>query len=179
MLSIGIIVGLLLILFSRYFIRVPKINPPISSHNIISPAFGQIIRVEKTDKYVHFCIFLGLLDPHIQYIPYDGILTKTIHKQGEFNRAYIIEKSNHNERMEHTIKTKLGNIYVIQIAGMLARRIYSYIKPGSIVKQGEKLGIIKLGSRVDISIPWSPKIQILKKKGDKVRGGESVLVFVR
>lgn len=176
--SLGIIIGVLIILFLYYFTKVPKLNSQISLNNILSPATGKIVRVNKTDKYVHFCIFLGLFDDHIQYIPYNGILNGSIHKPGEFHPAYMLEKSKYNERMEHTIETKLGTMYVTQIAGLVARRIYSYIKPKSIVKQGEKLGIIKLGSRVDISIPWSPKMRILKKKGGKVKGGKSVLVLV-
>ncbi len=159
-----------------YFFRIPKINPPISLNNIISPASGKIIHLEKTDKFIHFVIFLGILDPHIQYVPYNGFLSKKTYVPGTFKYAYLMQKSKHNERQIHKMYTKFGNLYVIQIAGMIARRIVSFLEPKTFVKQGDKLGLIRFGSRVDLIIPNIRQMNILKQSGDKVIGGETVLV---
>lgn len=173
-----IFLSLISFLFLLYFFRIPKITQPISLNNIISPASGKIIHFTKTDKYIHFAIFLSVFDTHLQYVCYDGYLSKKTYVPGTFKYAYLFQKSQYNERLIHEIYTKFGKMYVVQIAGMICRRIVSFLEPKSFIKQGDRLGLIKFGSRVDLIIPNMPHMNILKQSGDKVIGGETVLVSI-
>ncbi len=168
--------SLLSLAFLFYFFRVPDIRVSKGLNSILSPASGKIINIVQNDKFIHFSIFLGILNPHVQYIPYDGYLSNTSYMPGTFKFAYLFKKSNYNERKIYNFVTRLGLISVIQIAGLLGRRLVSFIEPKTFVKKGMMLGMIKFGSRVDIIIPYLPQMSINKQVGDVVKGGESILV---
>ena len=161
------------------FFRVPKINTIIDNNTITSPAFGKIkkITINHTLRIVRISIFLSLTDPHIQYIPYDGYILNQTYKVGTFKPAFMFEKSKYNERMTHIIKTKIGEIKVIQIAGIIARNIISFVKINENVKKGDKLGMIKFGSRVDIIVPKLNNMKILVKENTYIKGGEPLIEF--
>ena len=88
------------------FFRIPKIIPNINNNVITSPAFGKVQKIIINEKNILISIFLSILDPHIQYAPYDGYISKQDYKKGKFEPAFMFEKSNHNEKMINEITTK-------------------------------------------------------------------------
>ncbi len=166
----------ILMIFIYFFYRIPLNNPQINKQFIYAPSYGIIKNIEKTNDFLHIVIFIRLHDPHIQYIPYSGFLTKILYKPGEFNPAYMIKKGKYNEKMIYHINTYRGNIIVSQIAGVLARSIIPFGKEKTTVKQNEELGLIKFGSRCDIFIPLSNPLKILVKSGDYVQCSYTKLI---
>lgn len=149
---------------------------------IVAPADGKIQNIKNIkDKEIGNCvqisIFMNIYNVHVNRMPLDGHILKIVHKYGSHIPAFKKE-SEKNERLIITIKTKIGKIKIIQIAGTIARRIKPYIKEGDKLKKGDKIGIIKLGSRVDIFIP---KIKIKKinvKIGEKIKAGENTIAEI-
>lgn len=171
--------GLFLLYFLFYFFRVPKMPiMPMHKNPILSPAFGTIRDIKMSEKYVHVVITLSLFDPHVQYVPYPGILRKKIYKKGDFKPVYFTSKSQYNERMVTMFDTGIGPITVSQIAGMLTRRIHNFLRPLQVVRKGEHMGFICFGSRVDILFPRRNNIKLGVTVGERVRGGETVLAYV-
>lgn len=162
-----------IIIFLLFFFRKPNIELVNNDSKILSPTFGTIQKIEKTNFHTKIKIFLSLFDPHYQYYPVNGQVIQTEHKKGEFNPAYIMEKSDYNERFKTVIRSKFGVVKIIQIAGQIARRIFNYSKLLHQVKQGDILGLIAFGSRVDIIIP--NYFKICCKVGDKVEGAKTTL----
>jgi len=114
------------------------------------------------------------LDVHAQYVPMDGVVSGVEYdRTGRFSIAYTVDKSIHNEKMITTISTSRGTIKVYQIAGMVTRHIVSYLSSAERVRRGEKLGMICLGSRVDLELPYGVLIRV--KAGDVIRGGRDVI----
>jgi phosphatidylserine decarboxylase len=152
------------------FYRDPDIDHNIFNKNhIYSPANGKILKIVETYKYYLITIFLNLHNVHIQYIPYDGVIKNIKHIPGKYYLASS-DCADNNEKMITTIKTDIGYIYVIQIAGKLVRRIVNFNNINDTLKVGDKLGIIKFGSRVDIQIP-KHKVKLLVKQNDIIHGG--------
>lgn len=139
-----------------YFHRVPRIQVTYHSPNIItSPTYGTIKRIHQINKHqTSIEIFLSLFDVHVQYIPiHQGIVTKQIYIEGTFKPAFILKKSEYNERMITTIHTpNVGDVIVEQIAGILARRIFNFVDICTDVYRGKELGFISFGSRVDVTV---------------------------
>lgn len=162
--------------FLFYFFRIPVTNEKKDLKYIFAPCFGKVKEIKNVGDYLQIAIFINVSDPHIQYIPYDGVITKKIYKKGEFNPAYMIKKGKYNEKMIYHMNTVRGNIIVTQIAGVIARTIVPFVKEKQIVEQHEELGLIKLGSRCDIFIPNSNPIKVLVKKGDYVKGTITKLI---
>jgi len=143
--------------------------------HLISPSYGKITGIrDQGDGYIRISIFLNLWDVHEQYMPVSGIIQNVNYKPGEFNGAYFLEKSDKNERMDTLITGPYGLVGVSQIAGYIFKTIVLDVKRGQQVEQGDKLGRIKFGSRVDLVIP-NIGTKILAKVGDKVVGGTTVL----
>ena len=115
---------------------------------------------------------MNIHNVHVNRMPIDGIIRETIHLPGSHLPAFKKE-SEKNERFIIKIKTSIGMIKITQIAGTLARRIVPYIKKDDIIKKGEKIGIIRLGSRVDLYLPNNKYLKYKVKKGDKLNAGES------
>ncbi len=135
------------------FFRIPVIKVVNDENAIVAPSFGRIQKIMKIDNQIYISIFLSVFDPHIQYVPYNGLLLSQIYKKGTFRAAFLWEKSTFNERMIHNFETRVGTISVVQIAGMIARTIIPFIFAKKDVKKGEQIGMIKFGSRVDIIVP--------------------------
>ncbi len=167
----GIIISILLLL---YFFRNPDTLIIDQNEKIYAPCYGQIQKIEHTDSHYHVVVFLNIFDVHVQYIPINGTIVNQKHTDGTFNPAYLLKKSKYNEKMEHTIRSKLGDIVITQYAGMIARRIISFKKTGDIVKTGEPLGLIKFGSRVDIFIP-KDKVELTCYVGQYLVGGKTII----
>jgi phosphatidylserine decarboxylase len=170
--------GLFLLYFLYFFFRVPKMGIiPIHNNPILSPTYGTIRKISKSGGFIHISITLSLFDPHVQYVPFNGIVRKKIYKKGEFKPVYFLEKSNYNERMITMFDTNVGQITVAQIAGMITRRIHNFTRPLQIMRKRDHLGFITFGSRVDILFPSSDKIKLAVTVGERVKGGETVLAY--
>tara|TARA_B100001758_G_scaffold124711_1_gene107328 strand:- start:1997 stop:2494 length:498 start_codon:yes stop_codon:yes gene_type:complete len=156
-----------------YFYRFPnRIIKNKDNMNILSPSDGKIVKIIKERDYYKIIVFLSIFDVHIQWYPINGIITHSEYKTGKFNLAYILEKSDYNEKYITEIKNSNGKIRVVQIAGMVARRIVNNSKINKKVKQGDYMGMIKLSSRIDIYLPVN-NVKLLVKKGDKIYGNHT------
>lgn len=149
-----IILYILSIIILVWFYRLPDTSTFIMNHNIIfAPCDGIVKSVNYDDRTrCHkIIVFLNILDQHHQYYPISGIIEDSEHTSGSFHPAYILEKSKYNERHSTTIRSHYGDIITVtQIAGQVARRIVNNSIRGMIVNQGQRMGMIKLSSRVDI-----------------------------
>ena len=160
---------LVLSLFLLYFYRDPQRT--IES-GIVSPADGLVQRAEIKKGMVYFSIFMNVHNVHVNRSPFDGRVISIKHKSGGYLPAFS-KDSDKNERLLTKIETSIGMMKVIQIAGVLVRRIVSYVKPNYEVAKGERIGLIHFGSRVDLSFE-SAGIDICVKKGDKVLAGQKL-----
>jgi len=162
--------------FFVIFFRDPDREPPDDPKLIVAPADGKIIRIDKMNKsYIRICTFMNVHNVHVNRMPIDGQITKITHKLGGFKPAYD-KDSEDNERVHITAKTRLGKIEIVQIAGLLARRIVPYVQEGQKVERGQRIGIIRLGSRVDLVLPVN-KVEV--EIGMKVQAGTSVIAKIR
>ena len=171
------ILSLILLIFTFYFFRDPERVVPIGDDILVSPADGLITNITETKEgkktYIKVSIFLSIFNVHIQRLPITGEVTKVDYIEGKFINATLDKASDENERLKITIKNENNLIYVTQIAGLIARRIVNYVKPNENINQGERYGIIKFGSRVDIEFPNSFKL--LVNEGQQCIGGETII----
>ncbi len=166
------VISLALPLFVLFFFRDPDRTSP--ENGVISPADGKIKEIEKQENGTRISIYMGLSNVHVNRSPLEGeILGQDYHSGG--HKPAFSKKSSRNERLSTRINTDIGEVEVVQIAGVLARRIHSYIDKGDAVNRGERIGIIAFSSRVDVVIPVDP-VSISVEVGDKVKAGESVIV---
>ena len=171
------ILSLILLIFTFYFFRDPERVVPIGDDILVSPADGLISNIterkEGKKTYIKVSIFLSIFNVHIQRLPISGEVTKVDYIEGKFINATLDKASDENERLKITIKNGNNLIYVTQIAGLIARRIVNYVKPNENINQGERYGIIKFGSRVDIEFPNNFKL--LVNEGQQCIGGETII----
>lgn len=177
----GVVLALLataLLGFFVYFFRDPRRMPPAGENCILSPGDGKVIVVEErtfTDgtTYNLVSIFLSVFDVHVNRIPIDGTVQRVVHVPGRFHRAYEPQAVSENERTEITIASRFGDVRFSQVAGILARRIVCRVREGDVVSRGDRFGLIRFGSRVDLFL--NRRVQIEVKIGDRVAGGVSVI----
>ena len=169
-----------LTLFSLYFFRDPDRNPPKLDNVIVSPADGEVIIIKDAfekdfinEDVTQISIFMSPLNVHVNRIPIDGTSDYLKYHKGEYLVAFHDKADERNERMEIGITSKFGKIKYTQIAGFVARRIVCDLKEGQKVNMGDRFGMIKFGSRVDVYAPKSWKLVV--KKGDIVKAGETIL----
>ena len=171
------ILSLILLIFTFYFFRDPERVVPIGDDILVSPADGLITNIteikEGKKTYIRVSIFLSIFNVHIQRLPISGVVTKVDYIEGKFINATLDKASDENERLKITIKNGNNLIYVTQIAGLIARRIVNYVKPNENINQGDRYGIIKFGSRVDIEFPNNFKL--LVNEGQQCIGGETII----
>ena len=171
------IISLILLIFTFYFFRDPERVVPIGHDILVSPADGLITNITEIKEgkklYTKVSIFLSIFNVHIQRLPISGEVTKVDYIEGKFINATLDKASDENERLKITIKNGNNLIYVTQIAGLIARRIVNYVKPNEIINQGDRYGIIKFGSRVDIEFPNNFKL--LVNEGQQCIGGETII----
>jgi len=177
-LFISIVLFLMMVFFLVFF-RDPERD---IGEGVVAPADGKIREISRVkDDDVGECTkistFMNLYNVHVNRMPFDGVIKDIIHIDGSHLPAFKKE-SERNERVIITANTDIGTIKIIQIAGTLARRIIPYIKKGDKLKKGEKIGMIRLGSRVDVYLPVK-KIKALNiKVGDVVRAGEDTIAEI-
>jgi len=175
-----ILLSLFFLGLSVNFFRDPERQIPKQNNVIVSPADGKVILVKKliNHKYVsgtskQISIFMSPLDVHVNRIPICGKVKFIEYHKGKFFQAFTDKAAEENERTEFGIETKFGKVFFTQVAGAIARRIIYEIKENDDVVIGERFGMIKFGSRVDIIVPenWHEKVQV----GSKTTAGETIL----
>lgn len=152
------------IIFFRDPERIPK-------DGIVACADGKITKIEKVDDQVKIVTVMNLHNVHVNRAPYDGVVTNIEHHNGKHIPAFS-KDSDRNERVKTTLTTHIGEIKIIQIAGAFARRIEPYVHEGDNIKKGQRIGMIRFGSRVDLYLPEN-KVKITASEGDLVRAAES------
>ena len=168
--------GLLTVCVSAFF-RDPERQVPLMPGAIVSPADGRIMEVAEEAGGLRISIFLSVLDVHINRAPYEGRVSAVTYTPGRFLAAYRREASVVNEANSITIEHRDRVFVVKQIAGVLARRIVCRVQPGSVLEKGQRYGLIRFGSRTDLVLP--PEVEVVVGVGDSVRGGETVLAFLK
>jgi len=166
---------LILILVLRFF-RIPRRRPFIDAKSIVAPADGKVVAVEKVHQKefldapcIQVSIFMSIHDVHMNFYPVSGHVRYMKYHPGRYLVARHPKSSSLNERYSVGIMTEEGPLLVCQIAGYVARRIKCYSKPDQAVKQGEEMGFIKFGSRLDLFIPTDAEVKI--KPGERTLGG--------
>ncbi|MBI5376145.1 MAG: phosphatidylserine decarboxylase family protein [Candidatus Schekmanbacteria bacterium] len=177
--SLSIIVTALTIFVIAFF-RDPERNTPEGEGLVISPADGKIIRLEKVKNSIlsgeeHFMvsIFMSVFNVHVNRIPLSGKVTGKKYNYGKFISAFKEKSSNENENNVIVVRGKKHAAEVVQIAGLIARRIVCWVNVGDDVSVGNRFGLIRFGSRVDVYLPVSFEPGIVK--GQKVKAGETIL----
>ncbi|HEB76032.1 MAG TPA: phosphatidylserine decarboxylase family protein [Nitrospirae bacterium] len=169
-----------LFLFMLFFFRDPERAVPAGKDIFVSPADGKVIVVRDTteDEYIggrarQISIFMSPFNVHVNRAPCDGKVVTVKHTPGGFSAAYTDEASLSNENIAMLLDTEYGKVLVRQVAGLVARRAVCRVAPGDRLKRGERYGIIKFSSRVDLYLP--EEVEILVKVGQRVRAGETIV----
>jgi phosphatidylserine decarboxylase len=168
---------LFLALFVFSFFRDPDRVIPSEPGAIVSPGDGRVVVVQDEDYAgkpgKRVSIFLAVWNVHVNRSPAAGRITKMEYRPGKFVAAMRANASSENEQNVFTLSTDAGELVFKQIAGLIARRVVSWKKAGDTVARGERIGLVRFGSRVDLWLPQ--QAQILVKVGQNVKGGSSVL----
>jgi phosphatidylserine decarboxylase len=170
--------------FVTQFFRDPTRKIPAEPLGIICPADGRVVSVgDIHDPYLdresrRVSIFMNVFNVHSNYSPTEGIVKERWYNPGRFFNAALDKAAKENERNALWIQTDEGDdIVVVQVAGLIARRILCYKQPGERIGQGERFGFIRYGSRVDIYLP--PDTEIRVSLGDKVKAGSDVVATLK
>lgn len=179
-----ILIAAAILFLTLNFFRDPERKTPSAINIVVAPADGKII-VIKQNIFNHFVgencnqisIFMSPLNVHVNRIPIDGKVEHLKYYEGKFVAAFDDKASENNERMETGIVNSEGKILFTQVAGFLARRIVNELKIGDEVKTGERFGMIKFGSRVDIFVPskYIPAVNL----NENVYAGETILFEIK
>lgn len=174
----ALLFGLMLAL--ALFFRETKREADFTDQQIVSPASGKLIDIREVFEpeflkanVRRVSIFMSLFDEHINYAPVNGEVVSLRHRAGGFKKAYLEEASDCNEAQEIGWHFPGGDILMRQIAGVVARRIVCRCRAGDSMRAGEKLGLIRLGSRVELFLPLSTHLRV--SPGQKVTGGVTVI----
>jgi phosphatidylserine decarboxylase len=170
-------VPILLVCFFLWFFRDPNRTIPADTRLIVSPADGVVTEADwistPDGTRLRLSIFLNVFNVHVNRSPVGGTVVACDYRKGSFRNAMSADSSTENEHTRITIDGGGYQVSFRQIAGLLARRIVTTVKPGDVVQRGVRVGLIKFGSRVDVYLP--PSTELLVQKGTKVAGGSSVL----
>lgn len=170
--------------FVTFFFRNPQRNVPQDNALLVSPADGTVMSVSEVfeDQFLNapgikVSIFLSVFDVHVNRSPVEGDIKFQQYTCGRFKPAFKATAGFENER--HAIGLECGEmkILVTQVAGLIARRIVSWVTLGSVLEKGQRYGMIKFGSCTEVVVPLT--VDILVKKGDRVKGGETIIGRVR
>lgn len=164
-------------LFVFYFFRDPERKIPSEPGTVVSPADGRVVVIvdEMLDSTMghRISIFLSIWNVHIQRAPVAGRIADVVYRPGKFYAAFRSAASVENEQNIIYVHTPQGQLVFKQIAGAIARRVLCWKREGETVALGERVGLIRFGSRVDIWLPMEAEVTV--KKGQMVKGGESIL----
>ncbi|MEW6116274.1 MAG: phosphatidylserine decarboxylase family protein [Nitrospirota bacterium] len=171
---------LLLTGFMLFFFRDPERTPPPGDAVFVAPADGRIILIQNVaeetylkERAIEVSIFMSPFNVHVNRAPCDGVVECVVHTPGKFLSAFKPEASLQNENIAMLLKGKSGRVLVRQVAGAIARRAVCRVRPGDCLKKGERYGVIKFSSRLDIYLPEDTVLKV--KLGDKVTAGETII----
>lgn len=180
-------IGVVLSLWCFYFFRDPPRVTPQRAGLVVAPADGVVVSVGPAvppvelemgpEPMTRIGIFLNLFDVHVNRMPIAGTVERTRYHPGQFVNASLDKASDVNERMAIRLSTEGGTIAVVQIAGLIARRILCQVQAGESVETGQRFGLIRFGSRTDLYLPdtWSVRAIV----GQRMVGGETVIADAR
>jgi phosphatidylserine decarboxylase len=178
--GLGAVPLLILAAFFTYFFRDPDRLSPSGDHIVLSPADGRVLvagpassNVAPPGQWQQISIFLSPMDVHVNRTPVAGRVTKVDFRKGRFLPAFHHDAAGQNERSEIWIDHGGRTVVFRQIVGILARRVVCRVKPGDVLAAGDRFGIMKFGSRMDVFLP--PTAVLLVKEGDKVIGGVTTI----
>ncbi|MBI5587098.1 MAG: phosphatidylserine decarboxylase family protein [Deltaproteobacteria bacterium] len=172
-----------LLVFVIAFFRDPERGIPGDEDSIVSPADGRVIKIEKVTEdrilkreSLRICIFMNVFNVHVNRAPASGVVTDILYNPGKFFNASLDKASLMNEQNAVVMKADNGKTFAFnQIAGLIARRIVCHARPAMKLSKGERFGLIRFGSRVDVYLPADARAAV--KVGDKVRAGSSILGY--
>lgn len=174
------LIGWSLVLFSIYFFRDPERDVPTEPNIIVAPADGKIILLDQTTEPIFFgtrvhriSIFMSVFDVHVNRIPLEGRVTYLKYNKGKFLPAYQSAAAYENEQTVIGIENERTKLLFKQIAGILAKRIVCNLRNGWMVQRGQRFGMIKFGSRIDLFLPLEVQLQV--QLNQKVRAGETII----
>jgi phosphatidylserine decarboxylase len=167
--------------FFTCFFRDPERTIPPEPGTIVAPADGKVVLVDEVPEEEFLqgmarrvAIFMNIFDVHVNRSPVAGTVTEMRHRPGGYRAAFRQDAARRNEQQALMLEDEAGRrVLVVQIAGLLARRIIPYIKPGQQLARGERVGMICFGSRVDLYLPPEGDIQV--KVGDHLQAGSSII----
>ena len=160
------------------FFRDPNLTINADKNFILSPCNGTVMNViENENGQTEVRVFMSVANVHLQRSPISGTVKSVEHKPGKFLKAHLPEAYIENEQNVITIENENGTYIVKQIAGILARRCVAWVKPGDVVNQGDKIGVIKFSSQVDLIMPAGYDVRV--KVGDKVTSGLSIFAIIK
>ncbi|MBN1466600.1 phosphatidylserine decarboxylase family protein [candidate division KSB1 bacterium] len=173
-------VAALCMLFSIYFFRDPMRVPPDLANGVVAPADGKVIAIDQVEEKeflagqaTRIAIFLSLFDVHVNYVPFRGTVEYIRYNHGAYFKADSPAASTHNVHIVTVLETSHGKIAFKQAVGMVARRLVNHLRLGDEVVTGQKFGIIKFGSRMEVYLPTTASIKV--KIGDRVQACESII----
>jgi len=174
------LVSLVLTFFVLFFFRDPERTIPEGKGIVVSPADGKVIVIKDIYEPMYLkqdvtqiSIFLSVFNVHVNRSPIGGSVEVVKYNPGKFHVASVDKASLDNEQTSMLITAGKDKILVKQIAGLIARRIVCYARPGDTIKTGERYGLIRFGSRVDLFLPKTAEIKV--KLGDRVRGAQDII----
>lgn len=167
-----------------FFFRDPERRPPRIPGVIVSPADGKVLSIKEVSEHseegmngsIKVSIFMSLFNVHVNRSPVDARVTELRYRPGKFHTAFSDKASEKNEANFVYLQNGKHTLLIKQIAGIVARRIICPLQKGQELKQGERIGVICFGSRVELYVPAS--VQLKVKKGQRVRAGESVIAIL-
>lgn len=179
--NISVIISIVCYLMILQFFRSPRRVTVVNDNHIIAPADGKVVVIEEVEETEYFndkrkqiSIFMSPVNVHINRNPISGIVTYFKYHSGKYKVAWHPKSSTENERTTIVVEGHNNHsILIRQIAGALAKRIVWYLQAGEEVKQGEELGFIKFGSRVDVFLPLDVKVNVVI--GQKTKGGKTII----
>ena len=177
------LIGLVITIWVYYFFRDPERFPIKDENYLLSPADGKITQIEEVNgpkelglegkKYTRVSVFMDVLACHVNRVPYTSTIESIFYKPGKYINATLDKASEDNERNYLKLKNSEGDkVIVVQIAGMIARRIVCEIRENEETKQGDRCGIIRFGSRVDL---YFENYQLMVQQNQKTIGGETII----
>lgn len=171
-----LVIAAALWLLILYFFRDPTRYPPDEPGLVVAPGDGEIVVIQQEHEsqylqadVLRISMFLSVTNVHVQRAPIGGKVTLVEHVPGQFLQAFKPEASDVNENIAMVIESRYGRVLLKQIAGILARRCVNHAQPGDSIHTGQRFGLIKFGSRLDLFLP--PNAKLLVQIGDKVTGG--------
>ena len=179
------LIALVITIWVYYFFRDPERFPINDENYIVSPADGKITQIIETNgpqelglegtKYTRISIFMDVLCCHVNRVPHTGTVDEIFYKPGKYINATLDKASEDNERNYLKLKNSNGDtLIIVQIAGMIARRIVCDVKEGDSIKQGDRFGMIGFGSKVDL---YFANYNLLVREGQNTVGGETLLAI--